>query len=505
MKIRVFFYFFVIAILNVLQLKATAYNKPDKQEVYVAKVSELYEFHGIVWHLVGDNTGFTNTSIPEYMASVDSFFHDYRNHKLIEFCRELSDHNQVAFSAVTQAASHTEIFDGGIRIKDGFNPDSIVNFDYRWSPENFCRYVSLADSFYRETDFHDFFQLQGYLYSEAERWFYTIIGKYLPDGDWFENHFGRKHERCFINLGLINSANYAIIDCDLADKNEVAMLFGCAWTYDSRPDFYYPVFYHHGTALVVLHEIMHSYINPLVDEHKALFDSAVGRIYPHVSLRLVYSNNGDPEAITKEGFTRLFTLYAASEFGYQHEFLDTQLSSDSAIGLPWQRNALSFLDNFNNNRDKYPNIGDFMPELAHFLDTVADNLHHYTRVNFGHPTVMRVSPDTNAVYHYCDIDTFEIEVEFSDDMKYCIAFGLVGEENDSITNSFLHKEINKHGYSWMFVKLNPWINLRTMQIRLPKQLLIESRATGVRITRAYTNGLDMPLEHEVILKYKFVE
>lgn len=477
-------------------------DEPERQVIYSAKVNELYEFHGIVWHLADNDAGFTNPYLPNYMAVVDSCFAEYGNHRLIVFCQELRNRCQIGKSAVSQAASYTEIKNGGIVIDPDVCVDSIAEIDYRWTKDDFVRYVALADSFYRETNFHEFFKSQQRFYNEAEKYFDIVIGRRLPDSKWFEQFSGRKPEVCHINLGLINNDNYAIVNPKLQKQNEIALLFGCAWEYAAANR---PVMYHHTASIILLHEMLHSYINPLVDENMELYRCASEKIYPHLQLRLLRNSYGIVESIPYEGFTRVATLYAAKELGYSDEDIDRQIWNDSVAGFPWTRAGLDFMcDNFHSDRASYPVIADFMPRFGSFLDSVADNLHHYTRVNFGAPTIVRVSPDTNVVYRYSDFDTFVIEVEFSDDMQWGIAFGLTGED-DVATNKFLLDEVDRHEYSWRIFELNPWLDLRTMQIRIPRQVLVDSKATGIKIFSSYSNGLGVPMERDVILKYNFIE
>ena len=471
------------------------YSIERSEPFYDIRVDECYELNGIVWHLVGRETGFVNNGMPRYIASVDSFFTGYKNHPLIEYCRGLSRKHQIAHSAVALAASHTFISDNGVKMEVGYDPEDIAKADSRWTAEAYIRYVELLDSFYRESDFHRFFESQHYTYSEAEKWFNTIIGRKMPDPAWFQTCFGVGPERCTIILGMVNSGNYGSLG---GFGKGIGMLFGSCWSYDEKP-----AFYRHNNSLTVLHEMMHSYVNPIVENYTEEFDSAVSLIYPHVKMKLLWSSY-NKEGMMYEGLTRLLTLYAASKMNYDAGQIESKIKSDSLTGFVWMRPALAYLKNFDNDRAAYPTFDKFMPEMVEFMDTVAANLHHHTRVNFGPPTIIRVSPDTNAVYSYADIETFVVEVEFSDDMQYAVGIGLVGEDDKAATKVLLD-EAAKNGSEWMYVDFNPWLNLRTMQIRLTKQMLLDSKATGIKILKAYRSGVGVYLENDVILNYNFVE
>lgn len=459
-------------------------------------VDERYEFSGIVWKLAGAQ-GYDKCLVPVYVEAVDDYFKDYMNHPLIEYCKELRAKQSIAHSAVSQGAMFMELVDGRVKIREGYDANDITLASYRWTPESYVRYLELMDSFYVETKFHEFFESQNYIYSEAEDFFeqfmMRIISKNYP---WFDSYFGTEDNTTHINLGIMNGPNnYAVI----GDKDyDICLLFGCCFSYKEKNKV---AIYHTNTTNIVAHEMIHNLANPIAEKYTEEFDSAITRIYPYVKNNL-YLNAYDRETLLGEWFTRLLTLMYAKDNGYGDNFVAGLIKQDSTEGFVWQKAAFAYMDKFVENRDKYPLIEDFVPELVTFLDTLSYNIDQYIDVSFDAPRVISVTPDTNAVYYYADIDTFVVEIVFSEKMQFCTAFGLLAEDPEAATK-VLSDECAKHDINWIFNDLVRWEeNQKVMQIRILKQVLIDSKCTGIRLTNGYQSIMGVHLE-EMFLNYNF--
>lgn len=458
-------------------------------------VEERYEFSSIVWKLAGAEE-FNECLVPVYVEAVEDYFKDYMNHPLMEYCKELRVKQSIGRSAVSSASSYIEIVDGGVRIRSSYDINTLRIADDRWTHESFTRYVTLLDSFYREAQFHKFFESQNYVYSEAEKYFEKLVLSYIPNVQWFESFFDTKPNTYHVYLGIMNGPhNYAV---STENDYDACLLFGCCFSYKEKDKV---ALYNKATSTIVAHEIVHNYANPLVANYVEAFDSITERMYPYVKYEL-NKIACDRKSIVPEWFTRLVTLMCEKDNGYDESRIKSHIERDSINGFVWQGAAFAFMDNFYQNRDKYPTIESFMPEVIHFLDTVSSNMEQYVDVSFEVPRVISVSPDTNAVYHYADIDTFVVEIVFSERMEYGIAFGLLAEDAEAATK-VLSDECAKHDINWMFNDLVRWEENQTvMQIRILKQVLIDSKCTGIRLTNGYQSIMGVHLE-EMFLNYNF--
>ncbi|MFI3297962.1 MAG: DUF4932 domain-containing protein [bacterium] len=457
-------------------------------------VDERYEFSSIVWKLAGA-AEYNKCYVPVYVEAVEDYFKDYMDHPLIEYCKELRAKQRIAHSAVSQGAMFMEIVDGRVKIREGYDANDITLASYRWTPESYVRYLELIDSFYEETKFHEFFESQKSVYSEAEYFFERLLLNDISTSyPWFNSYFGTQNNTIHINLGIMNgSSNYAVI----GDENyDICLLFGCCFSYEDKV-----ALYHKRSTYILAHEIMHNLANPIAEKYTEEFDSIITRIYPYVKYDLAMASYGEDDIID-EWFTRLLTLMYAKDNGYDDSVIESNVKLDSTQGFVWQKAAFAYMDKFEQNRDKYPLIEDFMPELVTFLDTLSQNIEQYVDVSFEVPRVISVTPDTNAVYLYADIDTFIVEIVFSEKMEYAVAFGLMAEDVEAANNVF-REECAKHDINWMFNELMRWESQSVIQIRLTKQLLIDSKCTGIKLSKAYKSIMGVHLEDDVFLNYNF--
>ncbi|MFR9165699.1 MAG: DUF4932 domain-containing protein [Dysgonomonas sp.] len=95
-------------------------------------------------------------------------------------------------------------------------------------------------------------------------------------------------------------------------------------------------------------------------------------------------------------------------------FSQYHISSNEDYGFIWMDRAIGFMENFYINRDLYPYINDFMPELADFLNNIASNIGTVIEeYNFQKPYITNIFPLPNSVV---DAGIKEIRIEFSQPM-----------------------------------------------------------------------------------------
>ena len=94
---------------------------------------------------------------------------------------------------------------------------------------------------------------------------------------------------------------------------------------------------------------------------------------------------------------------------------------------------------------------------------------------------MSINKDTNTIYYYSEIDTFVVEIEFSEKLEYALAFGLLADDMQK-AYKVLSDECRKNGFNWMYNELTRWKSRNVMQIRLTKQMLLDSQCKGILLT-----------------------
>ena len=329
----------------------------------VPYVDERIELMNVVFRLAGI-PDYQNCVVKPYAEAVDVYFAPYKEHELVEFTRQLWNKYRTSHDAVATYAVMLDIKDGKIT----FIKDAVPEFGPRWQGETPAIFLEKLNGFYTESDFYRFFENNTSLYEET-------IDRYnkrytQTDFKWFDNYFGKKPgdmdfkivlnllERdwgygpkvAFTNRG--QETAYAIISISGSDSTGLPVFED--WSYN-----------------VVIHELIHSYANHLADKHAHLFNRINNLFYNYNADRLRQYGVGQSKLFLYE------TLVRACEIQYHKAYSDTlswhkRLNSERASGFLWLETLCSLLtDEYEHNRNKYPDMDSFMPRMAEVLNTLS--------------------------------------------------------------------------------------------------------------------------------------
>lgn len=456
-------------------------------------VDERYEFTSIVWKLA-DAPEYNQCHVPTYDIAVDKYFKRYKKHALIEHCKEIRKYYGVSYDAIATSTSYITIENGRVKVRDGFDVKNISTIDQRWTPETFSKYVELLDKFYRKSKFGKFFLSQKPLYDEAEASFDSVIMSTAINLPWFKAFFGQEPTSYRINLCINNGgSSYGGLSEEGVD---IAILFGCC---SSRPNAI--AMYQESTSHIVFHELMHAFANPIAAKYVKEFEASTTLIYPYVKYELTqaaYSRS----SIVLEWLTRISTLMYMRDNGSSEQEIDMIIKGDHAQGFVWQADAYAFMSKFDNNRAKYPTFESFIPELVVFLDSVANNMDKYVNTSRTVPEIVSVTPESNSTFKYSEIDTFVVEIKFSEKMEVGVSINFLADDEDK-ANKVISEEFAKYDTDWIFNDFARWTDPYTMQLRITKDLLIRSKCTGFHLLRYFKSLEGINLKEDVIVNYTF--
>ena len=152
-----------------------------------------------------------------------------------------------------------------------------ARLDTRWTAEDCTTFLRLGGQFVQETEFAAFVAEHEQLYKvTAERLTRQLAAHaYLA---WFDKFFGVRPAAQFEALvGLLNGGGCYGVGVRFADgREEITPVLG-AWRFDSTgvPEF------DDSIDGAIVHELCHSYTNPLVDQFATALTPAAERIYAH--------------------------------------------------------------------------------------------------------------------------------------------------------------------------------------------------------------------------------
>lgn len=336
----------------------------------VVCVDERLELSAIVWRLAGAEE--YNTYIyPPYGKDIENYFAPYKKHPVMQFIREMRNAPDsvrvVSYNSVPVAAAITTLDRGHIRLNPDVDPVKyLARNDPRWTAENLKRYVKLLDDFYRRSSFDRFFGEHADLYAAYR----TDMEEALPmeeTAEWFTSMYGEAFPPSTVYVSpAFGSNNFSLSPAILSylGRSGIGSIVGV--TYDPRRlDAKAPVH-------ILIHEISHSFTTPLFRPYQDRFIAAGQKIYAHLPRRLTAAGYGAPEPVVGEFLNELLTMM------YMRDVLRDDLAENIVFceskGFIWTGQAVRYMDNFYNNRHLFPTIREFMPQLAGFMATIADQI-----------------------------------------------------------------------------------------------------------------------------------
>jgi len=146
------------------------------------------------------------------------------------------------------------------------------------------------------------------------------------------------------------------------------------------------------TIATLIHEMAHSYVNPVFDRHQAELARAGGVLYPLVAKLMEEQAYGDARTMFDESGVRAVTaLYLRDRHG-PAAGADAE-ADEVRSGFVWTPELARVLDRFRKDHAKYPTLEAFMPEVVAFFDDVAARYAH------GLPPQPFLGPINAAVEH----------------------------------------------------------------------------------------------------------
>ena len=292
----------------------------------------------------------------EYLDRVDEFFKEYTNHNGV-----LLISNNMAYHRIPEF---------GMYLKDDMS-DFIMQID----DENFVtmdgpaknisyykskKYLEAIRDFRIESGFDKFFLDNTSLYESKIYKFITLLEK-VNLTEWLEDFYGEKLESN-IKLSLTYLGGNFGINFRTSDKKQIPHTV--IFLNERESDF--------GFTYLLSHEYSHPKTTKIVEElHKnEKIQEKFASIYNNNSRH--YSMNGYPsgfyvlnETINQACANKFWENLLEKD---QKDILNNHTTNNLKLTLVPQ--IAEFFDNYQNNRDKYKTLEDFIPELEEFILTL---------------------------------------------------------------------------------------------------------------------------------------
>lgn len=385
-----------------------------------ARIDERFELTGVVFSLIEEDAYRQLCSV-NYLNDIEEYFAKYKNHELIQFVNQKINDNFYLDFPCTLAAD-IEITPKGIVFTHQWTTyydDYTVYSDVEtWTKTEMDEYLRLLNKFYKDTKFHRFFVSHKDFYSAAEDAYQEIINKI--DTAWFLNFFGKPYamENIWI-VPALGGNNFGFRRIDSSGKEYNNCIISCTQINEKGKPFF-----NTNDFKLLIHESCHNYTQPLWEKYYKQCEDICDTIYSFLGDILVENHYGSPSSTIFEGMNRLYEYcYYKDHNTLENEFftLDCSLKDAASQGFPWLIEAMTFMDNFDKNRNVYENCEAFVPDLIQFLHNVARNMaeYYYPKIHELAPLIINTFPAQNSVVN-TNIGT--IMFKFSQPIKSILEF-----------------------------------------------------------------------------------
>ena len=328
-----------------------------KSEVHVDRRVELIS---IVERLAGADEYRQGAETP-YLADVDKTFAAFASHPAVTMTRELSDKFDIGFDAPMTLAAYLD---------DHYAPIGNIAVDLpaaspRWKPVDIEKYVAQLAAFAAATKFDAFFDAHRPYIASVEDRFRTALDRENPAG-WFDDFFGAAGARFVVVPGLLEgpsnygthygTTKYQIIGVENLDATGLPII-------DEE------------LIELVIHEMAHSFVNPIFDRHLAELLPSVTSIFALVKEPMSHQAYPTPQTMVDEAGVRAITvLYVRDRKSAAAAATATR--GEVRRSFLWTAELADSFARFRKERTRYPTFDAYMPEVVAFFTQLAKQYEH---------------------------------------------------------------------------------------------------------------------------------
>jgi hypothetical protein len=367
-------------------------------------VDKRVELLSIVFRLAGCDE-YNNEAYKDYVADIHKHFDKDTGHPLIKYIKELRYSNGIGFDAVMAMAIHIDQLPS-LKPLVKFT-DSVP--EQRWGAKAAYKFDSLLQQFYKDADCETFFKQEEKRYAMGAEKFKSVYDNL--DLSWYKDYYGTLPTGKYnIIVGLGNGGcNYGPKIIYPGGNEEVYAIEG-TWKIDSAG---LPVYKSDDYLPVLVHEFNHSFVNHLIDKNLSLFEKSGNVIYKEVSEDMKVQAYPNWKIMMYESLVRASVVEYLKKHDTTGKQVEHQTLEELNRGFLWIRGLVSCLDKYEKERDKYPTLESYIPEIAKFYDSVANNITtikaayfkncpHVTKIEQFENNATNVSPSLKTIKVWFD-------------------------------------------------------------------------------------------------------
>ena len=300
--------------------------------------------------------------LPNYIRDIENYFASFRNHRAVSMAKKLWETHYINISALSTLVVYLD------------DPPELIplnqldplpsELDSRWTTDVISEFIEAAREFSRDSEYMVFFNSQKQLFDRS------IINLYksLNDEnilDWFKIYFGYVPDNYTIIVGMQTGfGNYGASITQSDGTNDFFSIIGA-----HSPLFWngIPRFSSSWLTPIVVHEFCHPYINPLVAQNLEILKESGEKLYSYNETKLTKIgclawNHMMNEYIVRACVIRYFNSSKDKKAD------NRQIRSDENQGFIGIQSLADLFEEYEMNREIYPNMDSFIPRIAIYLE-----------------------------------------------------------------------------------------------------------------------------------------
>jgi hypothetical protein len=348
-------------------------------------VETRLELMAIVFGL-GGASEFSQTLYAPYDTAIKRHFESFRNHEAIALGRDLHGRG-VTFSTVMRLAAS---FDTLPTLEPRLPYDSIVAG--RVTGAKMQRFAESLRRFVIDARADEFFAAHRTVYDSAAQRLGRVIDP--PRAyRWAGEFFGVEADRDFKVAPLLANSRGNYGECVRPSRGPTPGRLEC-WQiigHQSTDSAGFPLFDSPETPATFVHEIGHSYVNPLGDARRAEFERSVPQVHEAFSEVMAGQGYSSWTTMLNESLVRA----AVSRYFAAHGTPDEQrtyMGDQRAIGWLWLDELAALFGDYERDRRTYPTLESFMPRVVSYYEALPHRVSTIrSRYEAARPRVVSIS------------------------------------------------------------------------------------------------------------------
>jgi Na+-transporting NADH:ubiquinone oxidoreductase subunit C len=295
-----------------------------------------------------------------YLREIDSVFAPFKTHRVVRYAADINRRFSINNAAVMSYAVNTEIRDGQIVLTPNTAYGSL---DPHWTGAAAEHFLRQLNDFYTQSNFHSFHESHQALYAAARERFIPTLA--TVDFDWIAQFFGQESDAKYrIILNLLNNANNCETSVTYNTGDKIHYSVTGTAQFDDKG---LPV-YDNSVCPSIIRQYSRFYATSLIDETYPQLAQQAETLYKPVKWEMRQQLYSTAKSMMTEYMVRATTIKYCMSKGIEQNIVNQLIEQSEAEHFTAIEKLVESLSNYENQRDKYPTLKDYIPEIAKFAD-----------------------------------------------------------------------------------------------------------------------------------------